>query len=556
MACRWVRLACRRHLEDLARSQRKDWPYRFEAARANLPCRFIEKLPHVRGEWARVRRGYTNRIRLEPWQIFVTCSIFGWIHKTTGYRRFAEAYINVPRKNAKSTWAAAIGLYMLVADGEYGAEVYSGATTEKQAMEVFRTAWRMVRRTPSLEDYFGIESAAKSLYRTEDGSKFEPLVGDPGDGASPSCAIVDEYHEHETSALHDTMQTGMGARTQGLIIDITTAGSKIEGPCHILQQDVEKLLDGLIENDALFGIVYTIDAKSYQWNGATAAADDWKTTEALQKANPNFGISVYAEFLRKQQQEAIQSAHKQNTFQTKHLNVWVNAAIGFYNMEAWRKCADPSLTLGEFRGQPCWEGVDLAAKVDLASRMRVFRRVIDGKVHYYVFGRHYAPLDRVMDGDHPHYQRWADEGFLVAMPGPEIELAAIQKEIEGEIAQYSMQSIAFDLWSALQMQQELAAQLPEDTVITIPQTVQFLSPAMKEVEAAVLAGRIHHNGDPVLAWAMSNVQAREDHNENVFPRKDKSGTGRQKIDPHSALLNAISRAMVAAPDAVSQIEVW
>jgi len=510
----------------------------------------------VRGQWARVQRGHANRIQLEPWQVFITCAIFGWVSKATKFRRFSEAYINVPRKNAKSTWAAAIGLFMLVLDGEHGAEVYSGATKEKQAMEVFRTAWRMVRKTPALLDYFGVESAMKSLYRTEDGSKFEPLVGDPGDGASPSCAIVDEYHEHDTSVLHDTMQTGMGAREQGLIIDITTAGSNPEGPCHILQQDVEKVLEGLIENDALFGIIYTIDLEAYEFNGVQYAADDWTSEESLIKANPNYGVSVYATFLQKQQHDAIQSAHKQNTFKTKHLNIWVNAATGFYNMEAWRKCCDPSLRLEEFLGETCYEGVDLASKVDLASRVRVFTKQIEQKKHYYIFGVHYAPEDRVMDGDHPHYERWVADGWLTAIPGPEIQLEAIQKEIEAEIPKYDMKCIAFDDWSAKQMEQELALQLSEDVVIRIPQTVKYLSDPMKEVEAAILARRLHHNGDPVFTWAMSNVIAREDNNENVFPRKDMTGKNKQKIDPQSALLNAINRAMVAQPTAAAAIELW
>jgi phage terminase large subunit-like protein len=541
-ACKWVRLACRRDLRDLARSREKDYPYRFDAARANLPCRFIEKLPHTRGQWARVRRGHSNRIQLEPWQIFIVCAIFGWINKATRFRRFAEAYIKVPRKNAKSTLAAAIGLYMLMADGEYGAEVYSGATKEKQAMEVFKTAWRMVRKTPALEDYFGIESAIKSLYRQEDGSKFEPLVGDPGDGASPSCAIVDEYHEHDTSILHDTMQTGMGSREQGLVIDITTAGSKIEGPCHILERDVEKLLDGLVENDALFGIMYGIDLEPYEWDGVTVPADDWKTETALRKANPNYGVSVFEAFLQKQLREAIQSAHKQNTFKTKHENVWVNAAIGYYNVEAWRRCADPSLKLDQFRREKCWEGTDLGAKDDLASRVKVFRRIVGGAVHYYVFGRHYVPHDRAMDGDHSHYERWIADDRLQAHAGAEIQLEAIQKEIEAELGTFDFQCLAFDPWGALQMQQELALKLSEDVVLSIPQTVQYLSAPMKEINAATLAGRIHHDGDPVLAWAISNVIAREDNNENVFPRKEKGGN--QKIDPHSALLNAMNRAMV------------
>lgn len=534
VACKQVRQGCQRHLDDLQRSRVEDFPYRFDARRANLVCRFIEKLPHVRGKWARVRAGEINTIKLEAWQIFITCSIFGWIDKDTKFRRFSEAYITVPRKNAKSTWAAAIGIFMLCLDGEFGAEVYSGATTERQAMEVFRSAWRMARKTPELNKFFGVETAVKSLYIEGDGSSFKPLVGDPGDGASPSCAIIDEYHEHPTSNLLDTMQTGMGAREQPLLLVITTAGSSVEGPCHALQREVEMMLDGRIENPSRFGIIFTIDKE-----------DDWKSESALRKANPNFGVSVFESFLKKMQAGAIRSTHKQNTFKTKHLNLWVNAASAWMNMASWDACADPKWKIEDFAKLPCFEGVDLAAKVDLASRCKVFRQSEAGKVHYYAFSRHYVPLDRAQDGEHEHYERWVGDGKIVGVPGPEIQLDLIQVEIEEEIPTYNRQCIAFDPWSALQMQQNLAAKLPEDAVISIPQTTQYLSEAMKEVEAAVLGGRFHHDGDPVLTWAVGCVIAREDHKGNVFPRKEKNGIS--KIDPASALFNAISRAMVAKP---------
>jgi phage terminase large subunit-like protein len=533
-ACLQVRQACQRHLKDLENSRTKVFLYRFDAPAASRPCRFIEKLPHVRGQWARPKHGQTNTIRLEPWQIFIVISIFGWLCKSSSFRRFLEAYVKVPRKNAKSTLAAAIGLYMLCMDGEYGAEVYSGATTERQAMEVFRTAWSMTKNTPELKKYFGIESAVKSLFIVDDGSRFQPLVGDPGDGMSPSCAIIDEYHEHPTSVLIDTMQTGMGARQQPLVLVITTAGSSVEGPCHTLEREVEKMLDGRMDKDRRFGIMYGIDKE-----------DDWKSEYALRKANPNFGVSVSEAFLKEAQASAIQSTHRQNTFKTKHLDVWVNAATGWMNMAAWDKCADPSLNLDQFHGLECVEGVDLAAKVDLASRIKVFRRDELGQVHYYAFGRHYVPQDRAQDGEHEHYERWVSIDALVAVPGPEIQLGLIEKEIFDEIPRFNRKCIAFDPWSAQQMQQNLAAKLPTDTIITIPQTTQYLSEAMKEVEAAVIAGRFHHNGDPVLSWAASCVIAREDHNGNVFPRKEKNGIS--KIDPMSALFNAISRAMIAKP---------
>jgi phage terminase large subunit-like protein len=159
--------------------------------------------------------------------------------------------------------AAGVGLYSLVADGEYGAEVYSGATTEKQAWEVFRPAKLMAQRKPDLCEYFGVEVNAKHIYIEADGSRFEPLIGNPGDGASPSCAIVDEYHEHQNSDLFDTMQTGMGAREQPLMFTITTAGSNMAGPCYEKRLEGQKVLSGVFDDERLFAVIYGMDEGDY-----------------------------------------------------------------------------------------------------------------------------------------------------------------------------------------------------------------------------------------------------------------------------------------------------
>ncbi len=532
VACKWIRLACRRHLDDLARERDRSWPYKFDAKKAANVCRFIELLPHVKGQWARSTPGKSNRIHLEPWQVFKTAAIFGWVEKSTGFRRFRRVYECVSRKNAKSTWAAAIGLFMFAADGEYGAEVYSGATTEKQAWEVFRPAWLMAQKTPELQQYFGVQVNAKGLLIEEDFSRFEPVIGKPGDGASPSCAIIDEFHEHLTSELIETMETGMGARQQPLTLVITTAGSLIEGPCYQMEQDAKKVLEGLLEDDRFFVLIFTIDDP-----------DEWKTDAGIWKSNPNAGVSVSLEFLRAAQLDAIQKPHRQNTVKTKHFDVWVNQRTAWMNMEIWRAAADKSLRVEDFAGEACFEGEDLAAKIDLASRCKLFVRMLDGVRHYYAFSRNYVPMDRAMDGEHSHYERWVHEGWLVAHEGPEIQLERIELEIEKDLERFNFECIAFDPWSALQMQQNLAAKTREDLVISVPQTVQNLSPAMKEVEAAVMSGRFHHDGNPVLAWAMSNVMAKEDANENLFPRKERNGIN--KIDPASALFTAMNRAMVA-----------
>jgi phage terminase large subunit-like protein len=190
-ACQWVKLACERHLKDLTRSDTEQFPFLYNPAKADRACKFIEALPHVKGNWA----NRAERIKLQPWQCFIICSLFGWVTKDSGQYRFREAYICVPRKNGKSVIAAGIGLFKFAADGEFGAEVYSGATSEKQAWEVMLPAKLMAQRTPALLKAFGIEVNGKSLKsgsltRPSDGSRFEPIIGKPGDGASPSCAIV------------------------------------------------------------------------------------------------------------------------------------------------------------------------------------------------------------------------------------------------------------------------------------------------------------------------------------------------------------------------------
>jgi phage terminase large subunit-like protein len=250
-ACHWVKLACQRHLTDLDRSKTAAFRYKFVAAKANRACKFIEALPHTKSDWGRDGQLF----KLEKWQLFIICSLFGWVSKDTDKYRFREAYVEVPRKNGKSFLAAAIGLYKFAADGEFGAEVYSGATSEKQAWEVFRPARDIAVRTPDLRKAFGITVNAKSLTILGNGSRFEPIIGKPGDGASPSCAIVDEYHEHQSDELVETMRTGMGARKNPLLFEVTTAGSDRSSPCYSRHLDVKKMLEGHIVNERLFGII-------------------------------------------------------------------------------------------------------------------------------------------------------------------------------------------------------------------------------------------------------------------------------------------------------------
>lgn len=528
IACKWVKLACKRHLADREREKQASWPYRFDGQKANTQCEFISLLPHTKGKWASVG----DKVELQPWQKFNTCSIFGWVNKRTGNYRFTEAYIEVPRKNGKSIWAAGVGHVKFSADGEFGAEVYSGATSEKQAWEVFRPAKQMAERTPDLREAYGIGVNAKSLTIASNGSRFEPVIGKPGDGASPSCAIIDEYHEHQTDDLVDTMRTGMGARDNPLLLEITTAGSDRSSPCYAKHLEAKKVLEGTLQNDRLFCVIFTLDD-----------GDDWKSDLALVKANPNYGISVAADFLKAEQQGAINSARKQNTFKTKHLNVWVNSAVAWINMAKWDDLADPELKIEDFYSHECFIGLDLASKLDFASKVRLFRKIIDGKKHYYAFAVHYLNEDAVEQARGEHYAGWAAENRIVVTPGNETDYVWIHDDLVEDSKKMLVREIPYDPYHAAPLIQFIKARPDWNQSIPfvdITQSTEHMSSPMKELEAAVLGDRFHHDGDPVLAWMVSNVVCQPDRRDNLFPEKERP---ENKIDGAIALILAVNRAM-------------
>jgi phage terminase large subunit-like protein len=274
-ACSWVKLACERNRKDLDRQSSEGFPYIFSPSHGRAICQMAEMLPHVKGPKAYVigkddqERPIWNPIVLEGWQCWILTTLFGWVHAQTGLRRFRTALILIPRKNAKSTLGAIIALYMLTADGESGAEVYSAATTRDQSKVVGEIAWEMARRSPGFRDYFGVRVGAKTTRVLEvpgTASKFMPLSADAHslDGLNVSCAIIDELHAHRTSGVYDVIDTATGARSQPLLAAITTAGVEFGGICHQKLGYLHKVLDGVAQDETFFGIEFTIDAQSHK----------------------------------------------------------------------------------------------------------------------------------------------------------------------------------------------------------------------------------------------------------------------------------------------------
>lgn len=534
-ACKWTILACKRHLADLKRQNVADFTYVFnplmhnqqgaEYRPAERICIFMELLPHVKGKWAREGRTIT----LEDWQIFYLASQFGWIHAGTALRRFRTSYLEIARKNAKTTIAAGIGLYMEILDDEAGAEIVSAATSADQAKISWGIAKSMVQKSAGMQKRFGVKALANAIVVESTACSFKYLSSDHKtlDGLNIHGGIMDEIHAMRTREVWDVCETATGSREQPMMIGITTAGSNRSGICYEQRDYVLKILNGVTKDETYFGIIYTIDDD-----------DDWTSPEVWAKANPNLGISVSMDDLQRKCDKAVTMPAAQNNFKTKHLDVWVNADVAWMNMQAWDACADPTLAIDQFLGEECWTALDLSSKLDIAANIRLFRRIIDGVVHYYMFGRFYLPEETIYSTPNDQYQGWVKSGRLIETPGNVIDYQYIEDDVLADVSDFQVVECPYDPFQATQLSTRLMAEgVP---MVEMRPTVLNFSEPMKELESLVIQGRFHHDGDPCMAWQISNVVAHTDVKDNIYPRKERN---ENKIDGPVALIMALGRAI-------------
>jgi len=522
-AGRWIKAAAERFLNDLKASRERNSTYVYSRDQADAAVNFIQLLPHIKGEFAR----RNESLILEPWQVFITCNIFGFVRRADETRRYRRALITVSRKNGKSSYASAVGLYMLCADEEAGPEIYALATTRDQAGIVFSDARAMVRKSPKLAEYYGVEAGALAIFRNSAHGTFKPLPGDPGDGTNPHCAIIDEYHEHQSPRAYDAMYSGMGARRQPLILVTTTAGYNRAGPCYQMEAYSKKVLNGDIDDPSLFAALYTLDD-----------GDQWTDSRVWAKANPNLGVSVSRDNLEEACFEAQNNSVKQVNFLTKRMNIWVSSGVQWFDIRDWNACADQKLTLDAFAGYQAYIGLDLASKIDLCALEILIK---DGD-RFVRFGKYYLPEEPVTTGSsstHAHYYAWSLDGYLTLTPGNITDYRFIINDLMDVCQKLDVISISYDPFQATQ----LATQLLEIglPMIETRMTVLGLSSPMKELQAMIKSSRIAHDGCPVMSWQMGNVVAHTDNKDNVFPRKQ---TPDDKIDSVVALIMAVSRAML------------
>lgn len=525
-ACKWTRLACERQRNDLAREPAADWPWTFDAARASRICEFLELLPHIKGKWARDRQ----LVQLEGWQCFILTTVFGWVHRDTGLRRFREAYLEVPRKNAKSTLSSGVALYMLTADGEQGAEVYSAATTRDQARIVFDDAKAMAERTPDMRTYLGVAILQHAITVAHTASKFTPLAaeGSTLDGLNIHFAVLDELHAHKTRAVYDVIDTARGAREQSLLWNITTAGTDRSGICYERRTHVTKVLDRVVDDPTTFGIIYSIDDQ-----------DDPFVEASWAKANPNWGVSVLRDDMEAAARKAASMPSALNNFLTKRLNVWVNGESPWMDMRAWERCADSGLRLEDFAGETCWIGLDLAQKRDFAAVALAFLR--EGV--WYVFVRLYLNELAVQESGNAHLSGWARSGYVQVTDGDITDFDVVAEDLRSYCRTFDVQEIAFD--PALSMY--FAGKLVEEglPLVEIQQRAVFFTPPLIQVENLVHEKKLKFDGNPVMTWMVSNLVVKvSKFNELRAPTKERE---ENKIDGPMAMLMALGRALANEP---------
>lgn len=535
LACKWIKAACQRHLDDLDRIPDNDWAYCFDAAAADRVCAFIELLPHIKGEWARKREA----LKLEDWQCFYVCSLFGWLRKADGLRRFRISYLEVARKNAKSTLLAAIGLYLLAADGEAGAEVYSLATTRDQAKAVWAVAHSMTKKEPEFRAYYGVHAAAHAIMVPDHDGTFQALSSEANtlDGLNVHGGLIDELHAHPTRAVWDVIETATGARSQPLVAAITTAGTNRAGICYEQRSYTCSILtavlhrhDGLgyrvegsgIEDETYFGLIYTLDDE-----------DDWTDERVWIKPNPNLGVSVAVDDMRRLARKAMQLASAAPNFLTKRCNVWVNADAAWMDMRAWDRAADRSMRPEDFQGWDCFMGIDLASKRDITALATLFRR----DDQYRLFLKLFLPEERVMDSANSQYRGWADSGHLIETDGNVIDETVFEAELKAQCEQFQPVKIGFDPGHGWNFCARMSNEgLPMEEIRA---TKLNLSEPMKELERLTLGGGLRHDGNPAMAWMISNVVCHRSQ-DFIEPRKEHE---ENKIDGPVAAMIAVGQAL-------------
>jgi phage terminase large subunit-like protein len=522
-----ARLAAARFVLDLDEAAHPGSRWAFDETRAMRAMLFASQMPNIRGPEA------GRPIRLMAWQQLIYANIFGFVERSTGNRRFRQGAVFVPRGNGKTTISAPLAMYLTFGEQEGGAEGYAAAVTRDQARILFDTAAHMVRRSPEMRREWGVDVLTNAIFQQASASKFVPVSSDAKalDGLNVQCAICDEIGSHRTSEVYDALTTALGKRSQPFLLSISTATGNTSGIGKQLWDYTLRILLQSQTDDRFFGVIYSVDDEDDPWSEST-----WI------KANPGWGQSVQPDAVRAIMRIARNNPAREAAARTRHLNIWVGADEALFSSRAWQACTNPQLSLDDYTGRRCHLALDLASKTDLAALVMVFPEGLPTARGegggYAVFCRAYLNEAAVMEARNASYPAWAAEGFLTVTPGEETDFQQIEDDIADLCRRYRVESVAYDPWASTYLAQRLVMQ--DVPMVEFRATTQNFSEPTKELDAAMRARRIAHDGNPVLGWCLGNVIGHYDARGNVFPRKARP---ENKIDAAVALIMGVARVM-------------
>ena len=505
--------------------------YEFDAKRAAEAVRWIHtNLTHVKGEMGRKPSPLVLN-----WEKAVLCNLFGWYHRKTGYRRYREVFIFVPRKNNKSTFLAALINYMGFCDPEPGAELYSAAATRDGARLILDICVGQIRNDNGLTDAARVYH--NSIAYTGNDAMFRSLAAEAGTqhGLNPSFVVVDELHAQPNRELVDVLATAMGARTQPLMVFITTSDFEREGSiCNEKHDYAGKVRDGIIKDHSFLPVIYE-----------ASIDDDWQDPAVWKKANPNLGRSVRTDWFRRECQRAQDVPAYLNAFLRLHLNIRTQQDVRAIPMATWDSCADP-VDEDALAARTCYAGLDLASRSDIAAWVLLFPPT-DDDPKYRVLPRFFMPHDNAVireRKDGVPYLTWQRDGHINLTPGNVIDYDFIKQQILDDGETFNIVSIAADRWNLEYLRQKVAAEGIE--MFGFGQGFVSMSEPTKElIEKLLPEGSLAHGGHPVLRWMANNLTVSEDPAGNWKPDKKKSS---EKIDGLVALIMALGRSMVGGDD--------
>jgi phage terminase large subunit-like protein len=520
----------------------------FDPDRVDRVLKAFEQLRHTQGALA------GQPLRPDPWQIaYILAPVFGWVHwddDADGYVRIIrEVYVDVPRKNGKTTLAGGIALYMMGGDGEPGAQVITAAVTKEQAGLLFGPVKAIVEKSPALKRV--MQPLAGMILHPKTDSYFKPVSSLAGaqHGLNLHCGIVDELHEHKSPELVETIESGTGSRRQPLIFIITTAdaGSRTS-VYHRKRERIEQLTRGAFKAPAVYGVVF-----------AAAREDDPFAESTWKRANPGYGISPTRAYLRAAADKAKQSPAELASFLRLHLGVRTKQTTKFLTLESWT--ANGALVDEvKLRGREAYGGLDLGAVSDLNALAWLFPDDSDGSLDLLM--RFWTPEENIRDLDRRtsgNASVWVREGWLKTTPGNVTDYDVIGRQIRRDLDSFDVKSLGYDRWSATPLTNDL--ENDRAPLVGVGQGYKTMSPALKAVQRLLLQGQrqvaeggrpmLRHDGNPVMAWMVDNLAVSVDPAGNVKPDKSHGG---DKIDGVSALCDAMSEVLARPPKRRSAYE--